>query len=56
MSHLIKIYAVFKFAYFGLWYLGVEGRFLEFRKYHNFANSFSTLSESTFYKKISKVQ
>ena len=32
------------------------GRFLPFRRYHNFANSFSKLSESTFYKEISKFQ
>ena len=25
-----------------------KGRFLEFRKYHNFVNLFSKLSESTF--------
>ena len=30
-----------------------KGRFLEFRRYHNFANLFSKLSESTFYKEIS---
>ena len=28
-----------------------KGRFLEFRKYHNFVNLFSKLSESTFLKK-----
>ena len=33
-----------------------KGRFLEFRRYHNFANLFSKLSESTFYKEISKCQ
>ena len=34
----------------------VKGRFLKFRSYHNFANLFSKLSESTFYKEISKFQ
>ena len=33
-----------------------DDRFLEFRRYHNFANLFSKLSESTFYKEISKFQ
>ena len=33
-----------------------KGRFLEFRRYHNFANLFSKLSENTFYKEISKFQ
>ena len=33
-----------------------KGRFLEFRKYHNFAKLFSKLSESTFYKEISQLQ
>ena len=32
------------------------GRFLEFRRCHNFANLFSKLSESTFHKEISKFQ
>ena len=32
----------------------IKGRFLEFRRYHYFANLFSKLSESTFYKEISK--
>ena len=27
----------------------IKGRFLEFRRYHNFANLFSNLSRSTFY-------
>ena len=36
--------------------LPVKGRFLEFRMYHNFANLFSKLPESTFCKKISKFQ
>ena len=31
-----------------------KGSFLEFQRYHNFANLFSKLSESTFYKEISK--
>ena len=31
-----------------------KGRFLEFRRYHNFANLFSKLSESAFSKEISK--
>ena len=34
----------------------IKGRFLEFRMYHNFANLFLKLSESTFYKEISKFQ
>ena len=33
-----------------------KGRFLKFRRYHNFANLFSELSETTFYKEISKFQ
>ena len=33
-----------------------KGRFLGFRRYHNFANLFSKLLESTFYKEISKFQ
>ena len=32
----------------------VKGRFLEFRRYHNFANLFSKLSESILYKKRNK--
>ena len=36
--------------------LAAKGRFLEFRRYHNFANLSSKLSESTFYKQISKFQ
>ena len=31
-------------------------RFLEFKRHHNFANFFSKLSESTFYKEINKFQ
>ena len=31
-------------------FLDVKGRFLKFRRYHNFANLFSKLSETTFYK------
>ena len=31
--------------------VNVKGRFLEFQRYNNFANLFSKLSESTFYKK-----
>ena len=34
----------------------IKGRFLKFRMYHNIANLFSKLSESTFYKEISKFQ
>ena len=34
----------------------LKGRFLKFRRYHNFANIFSKLSETTFYKEISKFQ
>ena len=34
----------------------LKGRFLMLRKYHNFANLCSKLSESTFYKEISKFQ
>ena len=34
----------------------LKGRFLKFGRYHNFANLFSKLSESTFYKEISKFQ
>ena len=33
-----------------------KGRFLKFRIYHKFANLFSKLSETTFYKEISKFQ
>ena len=33
-----------------------KGRFLKFRRYHNFANLFSKLLETTFYKEISKFQ
>ena len=33
-----------------------KGRFLKFRRYHNFANLFSKLSETTIYKEISKFQ
>ena len=33
-----------------------KGRFLEFRRHHNFADLFSKLSESTFYKEINKFQ
>ena len=35
---------------------GYKGRFLKFRRYHIFANLFSKLSETTFYKEISKFQ
>ena len=31
-----------------------KGRFLEFRRYHNFVNLFSKLSECTFYIEISR--
>ena len=34
----------------------LKGRFLLFQVYRNFANLFSTLSVSTFYKEISKFQ
>ena len=34
----------------------LKGRFLLFQVYHNFANLFSKLSESTLYKEISKFQ
>ena len=34
----------------------IKGRFLEFQSYHNFVNLFSKLSESTFYKEMSKFQ
>ena len=34
----------------------IKGRFLLFQVYRNFANLFSKLSVSTFYKKISKFQ
>ena len=34
----------------------LKGRFLKFRKYNNFANLFSKLSESTLNKEISKFQ
>ena len=37
-------------------FLTLKGRFLLFRVYHNFANSFSKLSVSTIYKEISKFQ
>ena len=33
-----------------------KGRFLMFRRYHNFANLFFKLLESTCYKEISKFQ
>ena len=36
--------------------VSIKGRFLEFQRYHNFANLFSKLSESTIYKEISKFQ
>ena len=36
--------------------LHLKGRFLKFRMYHNFANLFSKLLESTFYKETSKFQ
>ena len=36
--------------------LAVKGRFLKFRRYHNFANLFSESSETTLYKEISKFQ
>ena len=34
--------------------LDFKGRFLRFRMYHNLADLFSKLSESTFYKEICK--
>ena len=34
----------------------IKGRFLEFQRYHNFANLFSQLAESTFYTEIRKFQ
>ena len=34
----------------------LKGRFLEFRRYHSFANLFSKLLESIFHKRISKFQ
>ena len=34
----------------------LKGRFLEFQMYHNFANLFSELLKSTFYKEKSKFQ
>ena len=33
-----------------------KDRFLEFRRFHNFANLFSELSDSTFYGEIIKFQ
>ena len=33
----------------------IKGRFLEFRRYHKFANLFSKLSESTFLQKNKSV-
>ena len=33
-----------------------KGRFLKFRRYHNFANLFSKLSKTTLYKEIGKFQ
>ena len=36
--------------------MNLKGRFLRFRMYHNLADLFSNLSESTFYKEISKFQ
>ena len=36
--------------------IGLKGRFLLFQVYRNFANLFSKLSVSTFYKLISKFQ
>ena len=42
--------------YFCLLLTDFNGRFLEFQLYHNFANLFSKLSESTFYNAISKFQ
>ena len=35
-------------------YTSFKGRFLEFQRYHNFANLLSKLSENTFYKEINK--
>ena len=32
----------------------IKGRFLKFQRYHKFANLFSKLLETTFYKEISK--
>ena len=43
-------------VYYGETILELKGRFLEFRRYHDFANLFSKLTESTFYKEISKFQ
>ena len=40
-----------RFLFGALW---VKGRFLKFRRYHNFAIFFSKLSETTFYEEISK--
>ena len=37
-------------------FIEVKGRFLELRMHYNFANLFSKLSESTFYKEISKLK
>ena len=37
-------------------YQSIKGRCLKFRRYHNFANLVSKLSETTFYKEISKFQ
>ena len=37
-------------------YIGIKGRFLLFPVYRNFANLFSKLSVSTFYKEMSKFQ
>ena len=36
--------------------MNLKGRFLKFRRYHNFANLFSKLSETTFYEEIRKFQ
>ena len=54
MSHLIKIYAVYKLAYFS--YLVLKGRLLLFQVFCNFAYLFFKLSVSIFYKEISKFQ
>ena len=54
VHHLMMIYICAKFG--GTNFDAFKGRFLEFQRGHNFANLLSKLSESTFYKEISKFQ
>ena len=51
---ILRQILVYKYTYDV--FLGVNGRFLQFQKHHNFAYLFSKFSESTFYKVISNFQ